>query len=149
MRNNFFFKSPTNNPKKILIIKQREEVKNQEIVKKEEIEIFENEKYNDFDWEQYIRFYKDLEKSEIKTKEEAIKHWEKNGKKEGRKYFKINWDETEDYENFDWVKYIKYYKDLSFMKSKNEAYNHWIINGKDESRIFFKINEEYERLWPF
>jgi hypothetical protein len=41
---------------------------------------------------------------------------------------------VEEYEYFDWKKYISMYKDLSYLKSKKDAWDHWINNGKNENR---------------
>ena len=44
--------------------------------------------------------------------------------------------------NFDWVKYIDYYKDLQLagINNKQSAWNHWIKFGKNEGRNYFEIN---------
>jgi hypothetical protein len=39
-----------------------------------------------FDWKYYIARYTDLQRAGINTKEKALTHWNKYGKKEGRKY---------------------------------------------------------------
>ncbi|MFA5166931.1 MAG: hypothetical protein WC530_00210 [Candidatus Omnitrophota bacterium] len=43
----------------------------------------------DFDWQTYVNNYEDLRAAGIDTKEKAIEHWLKQGKREGRTYLKI------------------------------------------------------------
>ena len=46
------------------------------------------------------------------------------------------------FDNFDWEKYINYYEDLKkCLFKKEDAIKHWINNGKNENRIYFKIND--------
>jgi len=44
----------------------------------------------DFDWQTYVNNYDDLRASGINTKEKAIEHWLKEGKKQGRTHLKIS-----------------------------------------------------------
>ena len=44
---------------------------------------------------------------------------------------------NESFDNFDWIRYIKYYKDLSGITCKKNALEHWLKYGKKENRIFF------------
>lgn len=62
--------------------------------------------YSDFDWFRYIQHYDDL-KICLKTKKDAIQHWENHGKYENRIYFKnisdlSNYDNFDNFDNFDW-----------------------------------------------
>jgi GR25 family glycosyltransferase involved in LPS biosynthesis len=48
---------------------------------------------------------------------------------------------SNNYDDFDWEKYINYYNDLKVcLKTKDHAIKHWILHGKNENRIYFKIN---------
>jgi len=118
--------------------------------------------YNNFDWENYINKYKDL--NHIKTKEEAWKHWENYGVNENREYFYDDdnlydmIDEKNDKDdekicilkdnfnnilslkkNFDWIEYINSNKDLINLLDKSQAWHHWILHGRRENRILKKI----------
>ena len=88
-----------------------------------------------FDWEEYIKNYRDLKEAGIDTKEKAIEHWINYGKKEGREIVFTN------FENFDWEQYIKNYSDLreSGIDTKQKAFNHWMKHGKNEGRSFKNI----------
>jgi hypothetical protein len=46
-------------------------------------------------------------------------------------------------DNFDWKKYVFFYKDLNHVSSKKEAIDHWLEYGKNENRHFF-LKKEYE-----
>jgi len=46
-----------------------------------------------------------------------------------------------DYNIFDWEKYINSYDDLKNIKNKEEAWDHWINHGKNEERNYFSINK--------
>jgi hypothetical protein len=45
--------------------------------------------YAVFDWVKYLNFYEDLRSSEMRTKDEAYKHWTNHGKQENRQFFKV------------------------------------------------------------
>ena len=45
---------------------------------------------DNFDWKTYINNYVDLQNAKIDTKEKALAHWNKFGKKEGRTFTKID-----------------------------------------------------------
>jgi len=49
---------------------------------------------------------------------------------------------NESYDNFDWIKYTEYYKDLNGITCKKNAFEHWLKYGKKENRILFLIKEE-------
>lgn len=109
------------------------------IIKNSNIEIT-----NDFDWKKYIETYNDLK--HVKTEEEAWDHWINYGKNEGRQYFsmKIQLDTTQDeYNDFDWKKYIELYNDLKHISTKDQAWHHWINCGKNEDRQY--CTEKIER----
>jgi GR25 family glycosyltransferase involved in LPS biosynthesis len=91
----------------------------------------------DFDWKTYIENYEDLRMAKINTKEKALIHWTKYGKKENRTYEKIN-----HYKNdvFDWVTYTENYVDLrnAGINTKEKAWQHWNLYGKKEGRTYTK-----------
>jgi hypothetical protein len=112
----------------------------QEIFKKNT----ENEEYPIFDWEEYIKKYKDLGEVGITTKEEAFHHWINYGKQEGRTY------KTCDLEtDFDWKQYIKNYDDLkdSGVDTKKKAIYHWVHHGKQEGRTYKTVDLEPDFDW--
>jgi hypothetical protein len=98
--------------------------------------------FQDFDWKKYVEYYNDTKN--INNKNDAIKHWINIGNIENRKYFTKKYENNEinennDYEIFDWEKYVDFYKDLkNVLKNKKDAYNHWTNYGIKEGRIFFK-----------
>ncbi len=98
---------------------------------------------SDFNWEFYISYYDDLKKAGINTRENALNHWNRYGKNEGRicnistlNNKKKIIDEINN-NNFNWVFYINYYDDLRNMKidTPEKALNHWNRYGKHENRI--------------
>ena len=99
-----------------------------------------------FDWSEYINYYEDLK--QLNTKEKAWKHWINHGKKEKRKFFKLNRieikkeeeEKIENYNDFDWYKYVDYHKDLKKINNKEKAWEHWINNGRKEKRMYFSFN---------
>ena len=80
-----------------------------------------------FDWEFYVNFYPDLQKVGIKNEKQALKHWNKRGKKEGRLCCQIP-------EYFDWVFYTQTYKDID-CTNEITAFEHWVTYGRKENRI--------------
>jgi hypothetical protein len=62
-----------------------------------------SDKYFDFNWKKYLSFYNDISNSDNKTKEDAVKHWETIGSKDGRVYFKILNDLSNEISNIDYV----------------------------------------------
>jgi hypothetical protein len=52
--------------------------------------------------------------------------------------------DSEDLDNFDWVKYIQSYDDLRDINSEFDAKKHWINFGKKENRKYFIINNVIE-----
>lgn len=91
------------------------------------------EKIKDFDWELYLLLNPDLIGSGIKNKNEAIKHWNLHGKKEGRIYTDPD---------FNWEIYLLLNKDLtkSGVSTKLAAVQHWINHGKKEGRLSYDPN---------
>ena len=71
------------------------------IVKKNNTKLLD--KYVDFNWKKYLSFYNDISNNENKTREDAIKHWETIGSKDGRIYFKTINDLSNDVSNIDYV----------------------------------------------
>jgi len=115
-----------------------------------------------FNWKKYVGYYQDLKSDNVDTKEKAWNHWVKYGEKEGRNYFELNEDTSDSKmnkveenvivvtaidENFNWKKYISYYKDLKedSVDSKEKAWSHWIRYGEKEGRIYFD-NTEYKNF---
>ena len=100
-----------------------------------------------FDWSKYINYYEDL--NQLNTKEKAWNHWINHGKNEKRKFFKLNGieikreeEKIENYNDFDWYKYVDYHKDLNKINNKEEAWKHWINHGKKEKREYFSFNDD-------
>ena len=111
------------------------------IKKTEKIEkIDKKEDLKNFDWKSYIKYYPDL--VELNTKEKAINHWLKFGKKEKRKYFSLDDNIHDEYQKFDWKTYLKNYEDLKSMNTKKEAWEHWLNHGKKEKRVLYDINKK-------
>ena len=113
---------------------------------------------DNYDWNRYINENKDLIEAGINTKESAIKHWIKHGKNEERKIYiindNINKKNNNDYELFDWKKYIEDYEDLrkAGIDTKDKAWKHWLNYGKNENRIInfnnnIKIDIDIYRLY--
>ena len=97
-----------------------------------------NSKFNKlFDWEFYVWYNKDLIESGINTKDKAILHWNKFGKKENRKYYDLN---------FDWEYYIALHPDLlqHNINTKSKAICHWRDNGEAEQRIAIDHNFDWK-----
>jgi hypothetical protein len=63
----------------------------------------------------------------------------------------VSFEKEDNYDNFDWEMYIKYYEDLKFNTTKESAWDHWTKHGMDEKRIFFRKysdkQDEYEFDW--
>jgi hypothetical protein len=99
-----------------------------------------------FDWEKYVNYYEDLKNDNINTKEKALRHWIKHGEKEGRIYFTVSDENSNntynsiEYINFDWEMYVNFYEDLKSKKNKEHAWEHWNKNGMQENRIYFDLN---------
>jgi len=122
--------------------------KNGKIKDDSDLKITSKEKKN-FDWKSYINFYPDLTK--INTREKAWDHWIHHGKKEKRKYFRLdkedNISRSEEYEKFPWKTYVNNYPDLKGLNTKEKAWNHWIQNGKKEKRVIYDLKEEEEHQY--
>lgn len=58
--------------------------------------------------------------------------------------FQTALDSFDEYETFDWKRYLNSYTDLkeSNLKTKKDAWYHWKKHGKMEGRIYYKINEK-------
>ena len=82
-----------------------------------------------FDWKYYLSKYPDLLEHGINTKQDAIKHWNTFGKKEGR-LSSIN-----DF-LFNWQFYLDKYNDLrcNGINNKEQSLIHWNTFGKKEGR---------------
>ena len=122
------------------------------------------ENFTNFDWYKYINYHKDLR--QLNTKEKAWDHWINHGKKEQRKFFKLNvkedklektekkieekMEEIDNFKDFDWYKYVNYHKDLNKINNKEKAWEHWINYGKKEQRKYFSFinitEDEYKNF---
>jgi len=89
-----------------------------------------SKEFNIFDWYWYLDNYPDLRQAGLSTKEQAIDHWIKYGRKEGRIMMK----------QFDWEFYLNSYPDLrqSGLSTKEQAVDHWLNYGRKEGRICIK-----------
>jgi hypothetical protein len=92
----------------------------------------------------YERWYDIKNENETEFKWNAIAA---NWYIEVMKYLPIikNSNKKEDYNIFDWEKYVKTYSDLSSINNKEDAWHHWTSSGQNEGREFFK-NKEYEYI---
>jgi len=101
---------------------------------------FKNSEINEednFDWELYIELNDDL-KENIKTKCDALNHWNLYGKKEGR------------IRNFDWCSYVKQYNLLTrSINNKSKAIEHWQKNGKPKIKEFINNYDDKLFNWLF
>jgi hypothetical protein len=94
--------------------------------------LYINDNNKIFDWKKYISYYTDLK--HIKTKDDAISHWEKNGINENRLCFIID-----EYINFDWETYINNNIGLKYIiSSKDEAIEHWKNYGSINGYNYYK-----------
>jgi hypothetical protein len=109
---------------------------------KENKEFKDLKEFKEFDWKSYISSYDDLKN--IKTKEEAWKHWINHGKNENRIINNENLEDLKEFKIFDWKYYISLYDDLKDIKTKEEAWKHWITHGKNENRIISNIENLQE-----
>ena len=98
---------------------------------------------SDFDYEIYIHNYDNLRKLYKGDVKGARTHWLKYGKKEGRTCkLIIKHELLEEYENFDWEKYLYNYEDLKKkFNNKTQAWVHWINYGKSENRKYYSLKE--------
>jgi len=107
--------------------------KNKLIDEIKSMDILNNELYNKinnyFDWEFYLNYYKDLKKNLKYSKDDAIKHWEKYGKKERRitNYYQLSLinnylRDTKYY--FNWKEYYEKNKDIK--NNEISVLKHWI-----------------------
>ena len=135
LNNNFIGTDPDRNKKKILIIYFDD---NSEIIVKENTK-FIIMNINNFDWEFYLDYYKDLRKNGIKNEDQAITHYLNHGKKEKRI---INKNMIKKNKEFDWEFYTNFYCDLNNIDNYNDAYNHYLKFGEKEKRIYSKKNLE-------
>ena len=90
------------------------EILNENTSVSENVKIKLSKKYNDFDWEVYLQFNKDLliDKNLHNAKSLAWKHFIEYGINENRIY------------KFDWIKYIKENNLSLIIKNKQEVFNH-------------------------
>jgi len=78
------------------------------------------------DWKFYLDTYPDLRQNGIYTEQQAIKHWNTYGQKEGRIPFFY----------FDWKNYLDTYSDLRQhgIHTEQQAIKHWNTYGQKEGR---------------
>jgi hypothetical protein len=89
----------------------------------------------DFNWKEYISLYNDL-KNSISNEEDAITHYLKYGKNEGRIYSNNNLPK-----DFNWKEYISLYDDLkNSISNEEDAITHYLKYGKNENRIYLNPN---------
>ena len=124
-----------------------------------------------FDWQFYVNYYKDLQKANINTKDKALKHWLRFGRREGRicnfalkfvfeLYIKNLTDDTIDtydkaYKHFSTIGSTIYNDKMALLgklnitdvnyyyelKSFIEAYNDYGFNGLNINQIFNMIQQ--------
>ena len=91
-----------------------------------------------FDWKFYLEYYKDITRPCLtKNQYRCFKHYQKFGKKEGKKFTKITEERSEEAGNMNWKQYIKDYPDLMVEVERNErgANFHYNKIGKKENRL--------------
>jgi hypothetical protein len=102
----------------------------------------------DFNWEQYVENYTDLQETGVDTREKAWQHWLNHGEKEGRTYLEL---ETENIqmtininEDFNWEQYVENYTDLqeTGVDTREKAWHHWLNHGEKEGRVFHNFYED-------
>lgn len=84
---------------------------------------------SDYNWKDYI--YLNIDLSYIKTKKDALYHYEKFGKKEKRLASLSNLPK-----DFNWKKYIELNEDLKFIISEVQAISHFLKHGILEKRKY-------------
>lgn len=91
---------------------------------------------NDFDWEFYLNYHKDLIRVGFKTKEQAVNHYLKHGHKEKRLYKPTLPND------FDWESYLLNNEDLrkNGINNKEKAIRHYLRHGICERRSYEKKN---------
>jgi hypothetical protein len=57
--------------------------------------------------------------------------------------YDTSFDSFDEYETFDWKRYLSSYEDLrtSDLKTKKDAWYHWKKHGKQEGRMYYKIGD--------
>jgi len=85
---------------------------------------------NLIDWQYYLERYPDLQINGVITKQDAVKHWQSFGEKEGRVALR-----TPPF--FDWHYYVEKYPDLRKhgIKTEHQALKHWLSAGEKEGRV--------------
>ena len=100
-----------------------------------------------FDWQSYLKFYRDLSESGIVTEEDAKMHWETHGKKEKRlgslqQFMKM-------YPNFDIDFYRECNKEIFRVLGNAGLMTHYWMSGVAEGRLssemeFFKKYTDFD-----
>ena len=111
----------------------------------------------DFNWKFYVDIHKDLLNNGICTKELAYDHYITYGMNEFREMQKFYIDNSVNMtiENFDWIFYINYHKDLldEDITTKELAWEHWNNSDIKEVQMLYlidKINITIENFdWIF
>jgi len=111
---------------------------------------------HNYDWNQYLNKYKDLERNCINNESKALEHYINLGIKEKRKIFHkksfqfVNEIVDEDlFNNYNWQDYINNYNDLKKNKiiTDYDGYYHYVKYGKKENRlIFFNLIEKETKI---
>ena len=98
-----------------------------------------------FDWQFYVSHYKDLQRANINTKDKALKHWLRFGKKEGRICKLVLKEETvcKPVQKFVFELYIKNLTDDT-IDTYDKAYTHFSTIGStiynDKMELLNKLN---------
>ena len=104
-----------------------------------------------FNWITYIYLNKYL-LNKLDNERDCIIHYLLHGIKKNKKYT----TDVEICDNFDWIIYVNYYKDLNCIKKKEKAFEHYIKIGIDEERtdwinlqnILYNMDiEKYKKIY--
>ena len=125
--------SVNENDHKLIIVNENDIVSENTVID-EKTKIKLSKKYNDFDWEVYLHFNKDLtiDKNLHNAKSLAWKHFIEHGINENRIY------------KFDWIKYIKDNNLSLIIKNKQEVLNH--ISDNNNLHKYLNSNKKKNKL---
>jgi hypothetical protein len=93
---------------------------------------------NKFDYKEYLNNYPDLAQAGILTEQNALKHWNNHGIREGRVCIPIN---------IDYQQYLLNYPDLvsAGIDTREKAIEHWVRYGYKEKRVCTPLNFNWEQ----
>jgi hypothetical protein len=102
-----------------------------------------------FDFDVYKYNYDDIQKLFYNNRKKAFSHWALIGIKEGRTCkLIIKPEHQEEYEFFDWIKYLENNLDLKqVFSTRAQSWIHWIKNGKKEGRKYYSINKYHNEIY--